>query len=36
MAGQPVLTVVQKAPGTWEAMGGRRGRKNGGHQASDR
>jgi hypothetical protein len=30
MAGQPVLTVVQQAPGIWEAMGGRRGRKQGG------
>jgi hypothetical protein len=35
MAGQPVLTVVQQAPGIWEAMGGRRGRKEGGHSASD-
>ena len=34
MAGQPVLTVVQQAPGIWETMGGRRGRKNGGHPAS--
>jgi hypothetical protein len=33
MAGQPVLTVVQQAPGIWEAMGGRRGRKDGGHSA---
>jgi hypothetical protein len=31
MAGQPVLTVVQQAPGIWETMGGRRGRNNGGH-----
>ncbi len=35
MAGQPVLPVVQQAPGIWETMGGRRGRKNGGHPASD-
>jgi hypothetical protein len=35
MAGQPVLTVVQQAPGIWEAMGGRRGRKEGGHSVSD-
>ena len=34
MAGQPVLTVVQQAPGIWEAMGGRRGRKGGGHPTS--
>jgi hypothetical protein len=35
IAGQPVLTVVQQAPGIWEAMGGRRGRKEGGHSAPD-
>jgi hypothetical protein len=35
IAGQPVLTVVQQAPGVWEVMGGRRGRKDGGHSASD-
>jgi tRNA(Ile2) C34 agmatinyltransferase TiaS len=27
MAGQPVLMVVQKSPGVWDVMGGRRGRK---------
>jgi hypothetical protein len=36
MAGQPVLAVAQQAPGIWETMGGRRGRKNGGHSAADR
>jgi len=35
IAGQPVLTVVQQAPGIWEAMGGRRSRKEGGHSVSD-
>ena len=35
MAGQPVLTVVQQAPGIWETMGGRRGRKNDAHPVSD-
>jgi hypothetical protein len=30
IAGQPVLTVVQQAPGVWETMGSRRGRKNAG------
>jgi len=34
IAGQPVLTVVQQAPGIWETTGGRRGRKKGGHAAS--
>jgi hypothetical protein len=31
LGGQPVLPVVQQAPGVWATMGGRRGRKNGGH-----
>lgn len=35
MAGQPVLTVVRQAPSIWETMGGRRGRKGGGHSASN-
>ncbi len=35
IAGQPVLTVVQQAPGIWEAMGGRRSRKEGGHSVPD-
>ena len=34
LGGQPVLPVVQQAPGLWETMGGRRGRKNGGHPSS--
>lgn len=34
LGGQPVLPVVQQAPGIWETMGGRRGRKNGGHAGS--
>jgi hypothetical protein len=33
MAGQPVLTVVRQSPGVWEAMGGRRGRKDGSHSS---
>jgi hypothetical protein len=36
LAGQPVLPVTLRAPGTWETMGGRRGRKNGFHAAADR
>jgi hypothetical protein len=36
MAGHPVLTVVKLEPGTWEAMGGRRGRKAGDHRDADR
>jgi hypothetical protein len=35
LGGQPVLPVVQQAPGVWETMGGRRGRKNGSHSAGD-
>jgi hypothetical protein len=35
MAGQPVLTVVRQAPGIWQTMGSRRGRKEGGHSAAD-
>jgi hypothetical protein len=35
LGGQPVLPVVQQAPGVWETMGGRRGRKNGGHSAEN-
>jgi len=34
LGGQPVLPVVQLTPGVWETMGGRRGRKDGGHSAS--
>ena len=34
LGGQPVLPVVQKTPGVWETMGGRRGRKNGGHTSA--
>lgn len=33
LGGQPVLPVVQQAPGVWETLGGRRGRQNGGHSA---
>lgn len=36
LAGQAVLTVVQKTPGVWETLGNRRGRNNGSHAASDR
>jgi len=36
LGGQPVLPVVQQVPGVWETMGGRRGRKNGGHSVGDR
>jgi hypothetical protein len=31
MGGQAVLPVVRQGEGVWETMGGRRGRKNGGH-----
>ncbi len=31
IAGHPVLMVVQHAPGIWDILGGRRGRKNEGH-----
>jgi hypothetical protein len=34
MAGQAVLAVLRQAPGIWEVMGGRRGRKDGGHLPS--
>jgi hypothetical protein len=33
LGGQPVLPVALQAPGIWVTMGGRRGRKNGGHGA---
>lgn len=36
LAGQPVLPVTLRAPGIWETMGGRRGRKSGAHAAPDR
>jgi hypothetical protein len=36
LGGQPVLPVVQQAPGVWETLGGRRGRPDGGHSADDR
>jgi hypothetical protein len=36
LGGQPVLPVVQQAPGLWETMGGRRGRKNSGHSSGNR
>jgi hypothetical protein len=36
LGGQPVLPVVQQAPGVWETMGGRRGRKNSGHSSDNR
>ena len=36
LAGQPVLPVTLRAPGIWETMGGRRGRKNGSHATPDR
>ena len=34
LGGEPVLPVAQQAPGVWETMGGRRGRKNGGHTST--
>ncbi len=34
LGGQAVLPVVPLTPGIWETMGGRRGRKDGGHSAS--
>lgn len=34
LGGQPVLPVLQQAPGIWEAMGRRRGRKSGGHAST--
>jgi hypothetical protein len=34
LGGQPVLPVAPQTPGTWQTMGGRRGRKNGGHEVS--
>jgi len=34
LGGQPVLPVVQQAPGAWQTMGSRRGRKNGGHASA--
>jgi hypothetical protein len=34
LAGQPVLPVIQKKPGLWETLGGRRGRKSGGHSST--
>ncbi len=36
LAGQPVLPVTLREPGIWETMGGRRGRKNDAHAATDR
>jgi hypothetical protein len=34
LGGQAVLPVVRQSPGVWETMGGRRGRKEGGHPVS--